>query len=198
MDRRTPQQARAKEKVEKILLAARRLIEEEGPAALNTNRIAKEAGLGVGSLYEYFGSKQQIAHALIERLSAQEASQIVQRLEGATEHSIEATIRKTVELTVALYEKNHRLYHGLRTMAEVGRQVGHRPGEQEVLAAIQRWIEAHRDRLAVDDVHRASLTCFHLVESLAYQLTIAKGPRWSAKARSEEITKVVTRYLGVR
>lgn len=198
MGRRTPKQARSKEKVNKILAAARKLITEEGSASLNTNRIAAEAGVGVGSIYEYFNSKESIAKALLESLADDEAEQVITTLTRAAPLGVEATVRAVVKLAVELYEYNHRLYHGLRSMAGIGRTVGHRPGEHAVLEMVRKWMAQNKDTLQIDDVERASFVSFHLVESLAFQMATDTTMVLPLPARVEEISKVVLRYLGIK
>ncbi|GAB3114918.1 hypothetical protein GCM10027217_46630 [Pseudomaricurvus hydrocarbonicus] len=62
--RKAPSQSRSKEKVQNILAAAKSLLASEGLEKLTTNRIAKLAGLSIGSLYQYFPNKQAIIHQL--------------------------------------------------------------------------------------------------------------------------------------
>lgn len=62
--RKTPSQSRSREKVQDILEAARHLLATEGLEKLTTNRIARAAGMSVGSLYQYFPNKQAIIHQL--------------------------------------------------------------------------------------------------------------------------------------
>jgi len=62
---RKPSQERAKATTAAILEAAARIIEREGLGrTFGTNRIAREAGVSIGSLYEYFESKDAIVGAL--------------------------------------------------------------------------------------------------------------------------------------
>jgi AcrR family transcriptional regulator len=42
----------------RIVEAAAFVLESEGPAACNSNRIAKQAGISVGSFYQYFPTKE--------------------------------------------------------------------------------------------------------------------------------------------
>jgi AcrR family transcriptional regulator len=65
--RRTPRQARALDTIETIFEATARIVEREGPDALNTNRIAERAGIAIGSLYGYFPNKQAILLAMARR-----------------------------------------------------------------------------------------------------------------------------------
>ncbi len=64
--RRKPSQERARVTVDAILEGAARVFDREGLDA-TTNRIAAEAGVSIGSLYEYFANKQALLEALGER-----------------------------------------------------------------------------------------------------------------------------------
>jgi|GEM_PF-2674482 len=65
--RRTPKQARGQLRVDEILDAAERLTDTTSWEKLSTNHIAKEAGIPIGSLYQFFANKHAIAQALVER-----------------------------------------------------------------------------------------------------------------------------------
>jgi len=65
--RRTPRQQRSRELVARALDTADRLLADEGADALTTTRIAREAGVSVGSLYQYFPDTGAIAAALAAR-----------------------------------------------------------------------------------------------------------------------------------
>lgn len=55
-----------KEKQERILNAAYNEFSSKGYKDASTNHIAKEAGIGKGTLFYYFGSKENLFHDLIE------------------------------------------------------------------------------------------------------------------------------------
>ncbi len=65
--RATPRQARARERVEAILTAARLIIEKDGVEPLSTQRIALVAGIPVGSVYQFFPNKHSIVLELAKR-----------------------------------------------------------------------------------------------------------------------------------
>lgn len=65
--RRNPKQARARATKEAIFEATIQLLEGEGEAAFNTNRIAERAGVSIGTLYQYFSRKEDILIELAMR-----------------------------------------------------------------------------------------------------------------------------------
>ncbi|WP_346912039.1 TetR/AcrR family transcriptional regulator [uncultured Roseibium sp.] len=66
--RKQPRQKRSQETCAVILEAAARILETDGLGGLTTNRVAVTAGVSVGSLYQYFPSKEAILAELIRRL----------------------------------------------------------------------------------------------------------------------------------
>lgn len=59
------------EEVRKALLAAAsRLFAEKGPGAVSVREIAREAGVNHGLVHHYFGSKQELLHAVVRSQAA--------------------------------------------------------------------------------------------------------------------------------
>lgn len=67
MLKKAPKQARSEQMVDCILEGATRVLNTVPLAQATTNRIAEVAGVSIGSLYQYFDSKQAIATALLQR-----------------------------------------------------------------------------------------------------------------------------------
>ena len=63
---RVPQQARSREKFDAILAGARRLIHEKGYEQVSMREIAREVGLPIASVYQYFPNKLAIVRQLWE------------------------------------------------------------------------------------------------------------------------------------
>lgn len=80
--RRTPAQARSRERVEKMLLAAKALIAEKGSDALRMGEVAERAGVSIGSLYQFFPDKAAVIRTLAERYNAEGRACIAEGLEG--------------------------------------------------------------------------------------------------------------------
>ncbi len=67
--RRKPQQTRSSNTVNSILIAAEELFAAKGYHNTTSEDIVRRAGIGIGSLYDYFPNKTSIALALLESRS---------------------------------------------------------------------------------------------------------------------------------
>ena len=172
--RRRPQQERSRLLVEAILDAAARVLEQHGYAHATTNRIAERAGVSIGSLYQYFPSKDAILVALVERHLAEGAAVVGPLLAGLDPAvPLERTL---AELTGAMVEL-HRHEPGLhRVLVE---ECPRPPELRERLdgifavavAAVARFLDAHPDvRLA--DVDAAARLAVQVIESVTHQLVV--------------------------
>ena len=65
--RRIPVQARSRERVERLLDTAARLVDELGPDAVTTASIAAAAGVSIGWLYDFFPNRESVFDAVVER-----------------------------------------------------------------------------------------------------------------------------------
>ena len=74
--RRKPKQARSGETFEVIVEAAAHVLLEHGYAKATTNRIAERAGVSVGSLYQYFDSKDAVFVAVMQNYISQLAKAV--------------------------------------------------------------------------------------------------------------------------
>lgn len=69
--RKQPQQQRARNVVDSILDATQLCIAEHGLLNVTTPKISEKSGVSVGSIYQYFGNKEEIIQELLRRKSEQ-------------------------------------------------------------------------------------------------------------------------------
>jgi len=67
VSRRIPVQARSRERVERVLDTAARLVDELGPDNVTTASIAAAAGVSIGWLYDFFPNRESVFDAVVER-----------------------------------------------------------------------------------------------------------------------------------
>lgn len=77
---RTPRQSRAIRTVGAILDAAVAILGSEGYEGLNTNAVARRAGVNIATLYSYFPNKEAILEGLLERYNEQLVGQVQEEL----------------------------------------------------------------------------------------------------------------------
>lgn len=66
-----PKQARSRMSFDAMISACARILRKDGYEGLNTNHIAKVAGVGIGTLYDFFPDKETIVAVLAERMMAE-------------------------------------------------------------------------------------------------------------------------------
>jgi len=110
--RRTPRQARSKARLALVLEAAERILVGEGVEALTTTRVAAEAKVSVGSLYQYLPDRNAIIDAL--------ATGYFARLEGVMDDLVRAAAQERwddpVGVLVDTYAEVYRTEHGFRAL----------------------------------------------------------------------------------
>jgi len=202
--RRQPKQLRSRELVRAIREAGLLLLAEEGPAALNTNRIAERAGVGIASLYRYYPNKEavlaDIFEARIEEIDAGYrktlASADFQRA------SLRAKIRQMVEVPVmisrellALHREFFRAHHA---RFEISYRRGP-DGEPNWVQWSENWwrenLAAHRDELRVGNLDQAALIVLSGLRG-AIDNAVARYPEYFDQPEFiEEMVDMAERYL---
>jgi AcrR family transcriptional regulator len=91
--------------VERIIAAGREVLLRDGYDAFSTNRVADQAGISPGSLYQYFPNKAAIIAAVIDRYSDDVADRVAgtltDRLGEVGPRMIRATVDALVEALAA-------------------------------------------------------------------------------------------------
>jgi AcrR family transcriptional regulator len=105
LTRRKPRQGRALDTVEIILEATARILQKQGPAALNTNYIAERAGISVGTLYQYFRNKEAILVAMARREIATDEAAVIKAVSEGAEGSDVDPIRLAMRALITAFGK---------------------------------------------------------------------------------------------
>jgi AcrR family transcriptional regulator len=199
--RKNPQQARATETRARILDAACAVFARHGYAAGTTNRIAAEAGLSVGSLYQYFPNKDAILVELVRAHIADGTREVLEAIgpavgsdgPGAADE-LEVVVRQIVTALVAVHARDRRLHQVLfeesprppSLLAEL-RQL-----EDSVVAMVARRLVDMRPAL-VDPELTARITVA-TIESLVHRLVASDRPLDTDRF-IDETTRLVAGYL---
>ncbi len=145
--KKQPVQARSKATVEALLEAAAQILEAEGLVAVNTNRIAERAGVGIGSLYHYFPSKEVILASLLRRERAEFRARLEDVVNSSASQDLQQVTRRLLQVAVAHQLDRPRLARALEYV-ELALPV---EAETDALnAEISRLVCSVFERLCVD------------------------------------------------
>ncbi|WP_062642957.1 TetR family transcriptional regulator [Streptomyces maremycinicus] len=110
--RRTPRQARSRARLALLLEAAERILVGEGVEALTTTRVAAEAKVSVGSLYQYLPDRDAIIDALAAGYFAR-LEEVMDELAGtAARERWEDPVGVLIDTFAGVY----RTEHGFRAL----------------------------------------------------------------------------------
>jgi len=103
--RRQPTQERALQTIEAIFGATAQIVENDGEAALTTNRVAQVAGVSIGTLYQYFPSKEAVLLAMVERERGRVQQEMQRLLDDALERqrAVREVLQDVVRLLVSAF-----------------------------------------------------------------------------------------------
>ncbi|WP_313802414.1 TetR/AcrR family transcriptional regulator [Sphingobium sp.] len=104
--RRTPRQRRSRATVDWIKQATLEIAATEGFGAVTTVRVAERAGVSVGSLYQYFATREAILMALYEDTSIRFATSMRKLVGDVLEMPVEDAVRYGATSILAGYAQN--------------------------------------------------------------------------------------------
>jgi len=194
--RKRPQQARSRATVAAILEAGARVLVEHGYARASTNRIAQVAGVSIGSLYEFFPSKDAIFTEIRRRLNDQMLELMGGAMRGVQEMPIPEAVRAGVSTLIAAHCVNPALESALREQVPehaVADQDERIQGLMHELAL--SFGRRHRAELRPANLDVAAFVSMWAAESLAREAA-NRSPRLAASATFlDEVSDLLTRYL---
>lgn len=195
--RKKPAQERSKATVDAILDATARVLRKEGYDRASTNRIAEAAGVSIGSLYQYFPSKEALTAALIDRHRAEVMEIFHRRMSEVGDRPLRDAIETIVRAMVEVHSVDPALHRILsEQVPKVGRLAALLEDVEVTAGSVARaFLETRRSALRVRDLDAAVFVIVHAVESITHHAARYYGSRFPAETMVEEVTDLVHRYL---
>ena len=182
-----------------LIEATARILVREGFDKASTNRIAEVAGVSVGSLYQYFPSKEALVAAVIDRHSQEVMLTVRGELADAMSRPVEQAVRQLVAVAVKAHRVDPRLHRVLaEQIPRVGKLENVETFNREYFALFRNYLENHRDELGVDDLELASFVCVTSIEALTHNAVLHHSRSLSDGAMESLVeagTRLVVGYL---
>src|SRR5260370_1479146 len=185
--------------VDALLEASARILVKEGYDRASTNRIAQLAGVSIGSLYQYFPSKEALVAAVIDR-HTQQVSQLTRNaLVKMAARPIEDAAREFVSVAIDAHRINPKL-HGVLSeqIPRVGRLENIEANLREGYALVRGYLDAHRDEIDVADPDLAAFVCVTVVEALTHAAVLRRPDILRDEQAGRfvtDVTRLLVRYL---
>lgn len=146
--RKRPRQERSRATVEAIITATAHILVEHGYDGMTTGRVARRAGVSIGSLYQYFPNREALVATLVER----HAGEVTAILGAALAHpeavSLEDGLRAYVEAGVGAHRLNPSLHKILsEQVPRIGKIALAMDTHRQIAKALEAFLLFHKDRL---------------------------------------------------
>ena len=193
---RRPVQARGIATVEALLEAAARVLSTEDFESFTTNRVAKVAGVGIGSLYEYFPDKGEILAELTERLAATIKTRLTQVLRTQDDVDIGAALAAVMSTAIEIYNSRLELHRKLLEQTRYLPRVNPLDViEQSLREALVDMLRSHADEIIVTDYELAAINICRICRGMVEAAAIAPFMPLDLATVETEVVVICRRYL---
>lgn len=176
--------------------ATARVLVKVGYDHTSTNKVAVAAGVSVGSLYQYFPSKEALVAALVERHVTQTLGAIRAEAPSLFAMPVERAVRRFVEMMIDAHRVDPALHRVLcEQLPRVGDLDRIHQVEHEGEALARAFLAAKRDEIEPEDLDIAAFVVVHTVEALTHAAVLLRPELLHRPELVDEVTAVVVRYL---
>ncbi|GIW40858.1 MAG: TetR family transcriptional regulator [Candidatus Binatia bacterium] len=195
--RKRPRQERSRRTVEAILQAAARVFSARGYAGTSTNLIAEEAGVSVGSLYQYFPSKDAILLALAERHMEETFGAVLRRVREKRHAPVPELLRALVDALLDAHRVDPALHRVLFEGAHPDALFRRRLLElhDRGVDVARELIEERSSELAVEHPEIASVLVVQVLQGIAQALTLRQSELLEKPEFRSELVRLLENYL---
>jgi AcrR family transcriptional regulator len=194
--RKSASQDRSKATVDALLAATARILVKEGYDRASTNKVAEAAGVSIGSLYQYFPSKEALVAAVIERHIGEMMDVVRASLVRVALLPLADAARELVRVMIDAHRIEPKLHRVLvEQIPRVGNLEQIERVDDEAISLVRAYLEAHEDEIDVPDLDLASFVAVTSVEALTHAAVLRRPALLDDERFRDEVASLVVRYL---
>lgn len=163
--------------VERIVGAGARVLEESGYQDASTNRIAREAGVSPGSLYQYFPDKDAIVSEITLRLVDDFASTITPMVRAAAMERPPTAIRLVLGAVLDALQQHAALLRALvDRVPAIEQREALQPVRRRLADVVYHSLASNAEALRHKDLERTTWTIVELTQHLLVRYVLDAPP----------------------
>jgi AcrR family transcriptional regulator len=197
--RKRPVQDRAQATVDAILRATAHILKTKGYGACSTNAVARRAGVSIGSLYQYFPSKEALVTALAEEHAQAGYRLLLETISAASAQprSVEETVRHYIGAMVRLHSDDPELHRVLMEQVPAihSSVVAMQRSSNQPAQLVRAWLEAQRESFRPLDVEVATYVLVTSVEAVTHLRLMERPEQLDTDTLIDELSALVLGYL---
>lgn len=189
---KAPTQERSRQTVATILDACARLLVSEGFYSITTDKIAKEAGVSIGSLYQFFGNKESVVQAVVKNLLEEDKRIFSEKMRAISPLPPEQRIKGMIELAVENTRRNSELRSKLTTIQYYVAEAAYM---SETIRFFQEVVRYNLPQIPGRDMEKVSYIVVNAFIGMVNTMAIDNPSAIHDTAIVEEIFQLFNKYL---
>ena len=155
--------------------------------------------MSVGSLYQYFPTKEALVLAVVERHNRETMDVVAGVLDDLNSLPLEQAVQRLVTIAIEAHRVDPKLHYVLsEQIPRTGRLEDVDLALRQARASFRAYLESRSGELEVTDVGLAAFICATTIEAVAHNAFLHHNELSSddaAKALAGEMTRLILGYL---
>jgi AcrR family transcriptional regulator len=194
--RKAPKQLRSKETLDAIFEATLQVLERQERDEPSVQSIADRAGVSVGSLYQYFPSKQALARALIRFHLERRMEALDQEVAAVAGLSGPEAAARLVSGLIGSVSIRRKVEHAiLRSFCRVGDLLTLTELDDRMNATVEKFVRGLGDQVRPVDPKIAAFLISNTLRTAVLLSVLQQPDRLEDPAFERELVHLVVRYL---
>lgn len=191
---KAPTQERSRQTVATILDACSRLLISEGFYSITTDKIAKEAGVSIGSLYQFFGNKESVVQAVVKNIMEEDKRIISEKMRTISPLPAEQRMKAMIELAIETFRRNSELRSKLSTIQYYVADASYM---SDSIRFFQEVVRYNLPQIAGRDMEKISYVVVNSFIGMINTICVDRPEALHDQAIVHEITQMFLKYLDI-
>jgi AcrR family transcriptional regulator len=194
--RKKPRQERSRATVDAILEATAHILVAHGFEDTTTRQVAERAGVSIGSLYQYFPSKEALITALVDRQVQRVLAVCSEALQAQSRREPREVVREVALGLMKAYAVNPRLHQVLISEGlRLGMLARLRMFEQRIETVVQSYLVQSGNELRPRRMELATFLLTRGIRGIIWSAAIERPELFEDPELADELGELMLGYL---